>query len=200
MEKGIKSRRRILGIAFRLFASYSYPDVSYSLLEEATGISRGSMVYYFKNKEGIFKAVLETFFYGPDNIEKVHEEEGDSLKRFYNRFVQNVRDNLALLTPYNIPNPSEARFNIERSAAQFIPGFKKQAEESQIRNGKIWKEVIRKSVESGELRSDINIDAMGELFQAITLGFFYMCSKRRPEQGLDFLLHLYDSQYSLIRS
>lgn len=34
MEKGIKSRRKILGVAFKLFATYSYPDVSYSLLED----------------------------------------------------------------------------------------------------------------------------------------------------------------------
>ena len=68
MEKGIKSRRKILEVAFKLFATYSYPDVSYSLLEEATGISRGSMVYYFKNKEGIFSAVLDEFFYGASYV------------------------------------------------------------------------------------------------------------------------------------
>lgn len=199
MEKGIKSRRRILGIAFKLFASYSYPDVSYSLLEEASGISRGSMVYYFKNKEGLFRAVLDTFFYGPDNISSVQKEQTLSLKLFYNHLVEKIRENISLLLPFNIPNLSEARFNIERSAAQFIPEFRKRAAESQAENGRIWEEVVRNSVESGELRNDIDIKATAELFQTITLGFFYMSSKARPAEGIDYLLHLYDAQYDLVK-
>lgn len=200
MEKGIKSRRKILGVAFKLFAKYSYLDVSYSLLEEATGISRGSMVYYFKNKEGIFRAVLDAFFYGPDNIVKVKKEQNKSLKLFYNLFLEKMRENISLLLPYNISNLGEARLNIERSAVQFIPGFKEQEEKIQYEEREAWEEVIRNSVESGELRSDIDIKAMAEIYQAMTLGFNYLCSKARPEEGLKYLLHLYDSQYNLIKN
>lgn len=199
MEKGIKSRRKILGVAFKLFATYSYPDVSYSLLEEATGISRGSMVYYFNNKEGIFRAVLDTFFYGPDNLANVKQEQNKSLKLFYNLLIEKIKENISLLLPYNIPNLSEARLNIERSASQFIPEFKQQLTKSQKENGEAWEEVVRNSVESGELRDDIDIKATAELFQAITLGFFYKCSKDRPEEGMEYLRHLYDAQYSLIK-
>ncbi len=59
-------------MAFNLFAAYSYPDVSYSLLEKATGISRGSMVYYFKNKEGIFRAVIEKYILDMTSNEENH--------------------------------------------------------------------------------------------------------------------------------
>lgn len=97
MEKGIKSRRKILGVAFKLFATYSYPDVSYSLLEEATGISRGSMVYYFDNKEGIFRAVLDAFFYGPDSLAKIKQGQNKSLKLFYNLFIEKIKENISLL-------------------------------------------------------------------------------------------------------
>ena len=200
MKKGIRSRRKILGVAFKLFATYSYPDVSYSLLEEATGISRGSMVYYFNNKEGIFRAVLETFFYGPNNLAKVKEEQSKSLSLFYNLFIEKLKENISLLLPYNIPNLSEARLNIERSAAQFIPGFRQQVAQAQRKDGEVWEEVIRNSVESGELRGDIDIKATAELFQAITLGFFYLSSKDRPTDGVEYLRHLYDSQYILIKN
>lgn len=200
MEKGIKSRRKILGVAFKLFATYSYPDVSYSLLEEATGISRGSMVYYFDNKEGIFRAVLDAFFYGPDSLAKIKQGQNKSLKLFYNLFIEKIKENISLLLPYNIPNLSEARLNIERSAAQFIPGFKQKMATTQKEDGEIWEEVVRNSVESGELRGDIDIKATAELFQAITLGFFYMCSKDHPEGGVDYLRHLYDAQYALIKN
>lgn len=71
---------------------------------------------------------------------------------------------------------------------------------TQKEDGEIWEEVVHNSVESGELRGDIDIKATAELFQAITLGFFYMCSKDHPEGGVDYLRHLYDAQYALIKN
>ena len=50
--------------AFRLFAQMPYERVSFSLMEEAIGISRGSMIYYFKNKEGLFREVVQSFIFG----------------------------------------------------------------------------------------------------------------------------------------
>lgn len=158
------------------------------------------MVYYFNNKEGIFRAVLDAFFYGPDNLAKIKQEQNKSLKLFYNLFIEKIKGNISLLLPYNIPNLSEARLNIERSAAQFIPGFKQKMATTQKEDGEIWEGVVRNSVESGELRGDIDIKATAELFQAITLGFFYMCSKDHPEGGVDYLRHLYDAQYALIKN
>ena len=53
MSKGETSRQKILTEAFRLFATMPYDRVSFSVMEKEIGISRGSMVYYFKNKEGL---------------------------------------------------------------------------------------------------------------------------------------------------
>lgn len=114
MEKGIKSRRRILEVAFKLFSAYSYPDVSYSLLEEASGISRGSMVYYFRNKEGIFRAVVNTFLINIGNFQEIPEEDRSSLKKFYHSFVESVKNVRTIRKKYNIANLSEAVINIER--------------------------------------------------------------------------------------
>ncbi len=57
MGKGEISRKRILDEAFRLFATKPYEQVSFSVMEKEIGISRGSMVYYFKNKEGLYKEI-----------------------------------------------------------------------------------------------------------------------------------------------
>ena len=63
MSKGETSRQKILTEAFRLFATMPYDRVSFSVMEKEIGISRGSMVYYFKNKEGLFREILHTFVY-----------------------------------------------------------------------------------------------------------------------------------------
>ena len=59
-NKGEASRQKILIEAFRLFATMPYERVSFSVLEKEIGISRGSMVYYFKNKEGLVQEVVKT--------------------------------------------------------------------------------------------------------------------------------------------
>ena len=63
MGKGETSRKRILMEAFKLFATMPYERVSFSVMEKEIGISRGSMIYYFKNKEGLFKEVVQGVVY-----------------------------------------------------------------------------------------------------------------------------------------
>lgn len=83
MGKGETSRKRILMEAFKLFATMPYERVSFSVMEKEIGISRGSMIYYFKNKEGLFKEVVQTFVYGASSIKAVPDAYKLSLCSFY---------------------------------------------------------------------------------------------------------------------
>lgn len=200
MEKGIKSRRKILEVAFKLFAAYSYPDVSYSLLEEASGISRGSMVYYFNNKEGIFRAVLEAFLFNMGSAKQVPEEDRKTLKGFYNAFVDQVLKDVQALKPFRIPNLSDARFTIERSALQFVPEFREEQRKAIREDIEVWKEVIANAAASGEIHSDINVEEVAHLFYTICCGWLYtgIYNKENTEQKLESLRALFESQYKLI--
>lgn len=202
MEKGIKSRRKILEVAFKLFAAYSYPDVSYSLLEEASGISRGSMVYYFNNKEGIFRAVLETFLFNLGSATTVPAEERGSLKGFYNAFVDTLLKDVQSLKPFRIPNISDARFTIERSALQFIPEFRQIQREVITNNLKVWQEVVENAVKSGEIKPDIDAAAVGRIFLGLSYGWLYtgIYTKESPDNKIENLRTLLTDQYTLIVS
>ena len=59
MKKGANNRKKLLSDAFKLFPSNSSENVSYSELEKASGVSRGSMVYSFKNKNVLFSELLK---------------------------------------------------------------------------------------------------------------------------------------------
>ena len=173
MEKGIKSRRRILEVAFRLFATYSYPDVSYSLLEEVSGISRGSMVYYFNNKEGIFRAVLETFLFDMGSVRQVPQSDRDTLKGFYTAFLDKLEKDTATLRPFHMPNLCDARFTIERSALQFVPEFRKNQRKVIAEDMQTWKEVINHAIETGEVRGGIDTEAVARIFHRAGCGWLY---------------------------
>lgn len=199
MEKGIKSRRRILEVAFKLFSAYSYPDVSYSLLEEASGISRGSMVYYFRNKEGIFRAVLNTFLINLGNFQEIPEEDRNSLLKFYQTFVESVKNVRTIRKKYNIANLSEAVINIERSALQYIPEFRDKKHQSQLEEIKIWEDVIHRSIESGEVREDINVPFVAKQFHSVHLAELYMGIFTENGYDINNLVKMFDNLYSMIK-
>lgn len=200
MEKGIKSKRRILETAFTLFAAYSYPDVSYSLLEKATGISRGSMVYYFKNKEGIFRDVIETFVLHLGSLDDVPESDMTSLYKFFNAVVESEKKAQEFAAAYRIKNLNEASFNISRNALQFMPEFKEHRRNSMMNEYEKWKRVIAASVQSGELRGDIDVDNMARIFQSVRMGQMslgiYIPACYDPEE----LRRLYVQLYTMIKA
>lgn len=58
-EIGDESRRRILDAAEALFAERGFDRTSFVDIAERSGISRGSIPWHFKNKDGLVMAVVE---------------------------------------------------------------------------------------------------------------------------------------------
>ncbi|WP_162186161.1 TetR/AcrR family transcriptional regulator [Amycolatopsis jejuensis] len=58
-EIGDESRRRILDAAEELFAERGFDRTSFVDIAERSGISRGSIPWHFKNKDGLVIAVLQ---------------------------------------------------------------------------------------------------------------------------------------------
>jgi TetR/AcrR family acrAB operon transcriptional repressor len=58
-EIGDESRRRILDAAESLFAEKGYEKTSFVDIAARSGISRGSIPWHFKNKDGLLLAVIE---------------------------------------------------------------------------------------------------------------------------------------------
>jgi TetR/AcrR family acrAB operon transcriptional repressor len=58
-EIGDESRRRILDAAEELFAERGFDRTSFVDIAERSGISRGSIPWHFKNKDGLVLAVVE---------------------------------------------------------------------------------------------------------------------------------------------
>ncbi|MDQ1362453.1 MAG: TetR/AcrR family transcriptional regulator, transcriptional repressor for nem operon [Pseudomonadota bacterium] len=58
--KGITNRQRIIEAADRLFYVRGYNRTSFSDISDATGLPRGNFYYYFKTKEDILDAVMDS--------------------------------------------------------------------------------------------------------------------------------------------
>ena len=57
-----RSRAAILDAAERLFAAYGYHATSLQDVGDAAGVSRGTPSYFFRSKEGLYRAVLDRAF------------------------------------------------------------------------------------------------------------------------------------------
>jgi AcrR family transcriptional regulator len=59
----LETKDFIIKESFKLFAYKRYEQVTVPDLERATKISRGSIFYYLKNKEHLFKKVLDRYVF-----------------------------------------------------------------------------------------------------------------------------------------
>lgn len=58
-EASYKTTSNLLTIARKLFTEYGYFDVALEKIAEETNVTRGAVYHHFKNKQGLFTAVLE---------------------------------------------------------------------------------------------------------------------------------------------
>ena len=56
--KSLRTRARILNTAMRLFAEVGYHPAGNAVIAEASGLTRGAMLYHFASREALLDAVI----------------------------------------------------------------------------------------------------------------------------------------------
>lgn len=164
------SREYIIKNAFDVFISKGYDSTSISVLQQELKMSRGAMYRYFKNKEDLFFAVIDRYFFrlfekalkGLDQdftvlelIDEICRRQKSSIRFFYKaRITHTVFLNYTALII---------------QAAKHYPNF--IAKYKEIHNGSIliWKKALQKSIENNEIRSDVNIKILCKLFNSASI-------------------------------
>ena len=59
-RSGIKSKKRILDAAMRVFAEYGYAKANMRMIAKASNISTGGLYLYFKNKEDLYLTLMKS--------------------------------------------------------------------------------------------------------------------------------------------
>lgn len=199
MNKGEISRQKILREAFKLFATMPYERVSFSIMEKEIGISRGSMVYYFKNKEGLFREVVHTFVYGLSSIKVVPDAYRFSLHSFYNYFIEALVREQEQMHSIGIININEALIRIENSALTYIPNFKEQSAQWYEEELQIWKSVIENAISTGEINRQIDPIILSHFYEDCYLGRAFHGVFTKTGYKINKLKETYDYLYSLLK-
>lgn len=199
-SKGGASRQKILLEAFKLFATMPYERVSFSVMEKEIGISRGSMVYYFGNKEGLFQEVLSTLVYGTSSIKAVPEAYRLSLCSFYHYFIETLKREQEKILQIGIVNLNEAFMRIENSALTYVENFKEITSQWFTEEHSIWINVIKVAISTGEIIPNISPEILGYIFENCYLGSAFKGVFSINGYKIDILKKEFDQIYEIIKS
>ncbi len=199
MGKGEISRKRILDEAFRLFATKPYEQVSFSLMEKEIGISRGSMVYYFKNKEGLFREVLNSYIFDMSSVHAVPQAYRLSLCSFYTYYLELLKRERTKFAAVGIVNLNEALFRIESSALTYIQNFKEVTQKWYEDQLQVWQTVIEHAMSTGEIKTTLNPHIIRYMFSDSYIGRCFLGVFTKNGCDIDLLEEVFNSIYATLR-
>lgn len=166
----LETKDFILKESFKLFAWKRYEQVTVTDLERVTKLTRGSIFYYLKNKEHLFKKVLDRYIFNQDIILNCDKS---SLLSFINSFIEQIKSNKEFMNSLGVKNADFAYINISNQAIYFYPEYIKIAKEKDEKDLKIWTDVVQSAILSGEISDAVKTDIYADLFYRLYSGFSY---------------------------
>lgn len=170
MRDGKPTKEKLFIEAAKLYASKPYDRVTFSDLEEATGLSRGAILYHIKTKEKLFLDVVKNFIFERNSVLSIPETYRKNLKQFTNQFLLSCQKEKDELTDIGILNVNNAMLNIEISAFFVIPEMREYANEWYSKEREVWKIVVNNSIINNEIHKDLDVDTIADLFVNVYLG------------------------------
>ena len=151
-------RDKILLKALELYMVEGYANVSITDLQSALDMGRGTLYYYFKDKEELFQEVVNMFLIKPKerSLERVKENVTipemieammyylNQLQEFYNQ-VENKNINTSNVV------------TVMYTAYSRFPELYKKARRMYERELNLWVLAIKNSMRAGEVRGDVPI-------------------------------------------
>lgn len=196
MKKKANSQDYILFSSFKLFLNKNFKDVTIADIEKEIGMSRGAIFYYYKDKNELFKSVIDKFIIDKQSTSKIiAEAEITSLKSFIDSYVSGIKRSMEVIRAAKVKNILRCYFNLINNAVDQYPGFDKSAYSIILVENETWEKYIQKGIKNEELKASIDVNISAKIFQSIFYGLSYMTSLNSNEEVLDTNL-LYSSLIS----
>lgn len=165
-------RERILLKAIELYCVEGYANVSITDLQAALNMGRGTMYYYFKDKDELFQEAVTTFLLHPKQraLDKVKEGATipemieammyylNQLKEFHKQ-VENKNINVSNVV------------NVMFTAYSKFPELYKKASRLYEWELNLWIQAIKNSMRVGEVKGNVHIDTVAHMFVHIKDGW-----------------------------
>lgn len=165
-------REKILLKALELYMVEGYANVSITDLQAALNMGRGTLYYYFKDKDELFQEVVGQYLIRPKHraLERVKDtatlpEMIDAmlyytnlLKEFYDQ-VENKNINTSNVV------------TVMYTAYSRFPDLYRKARRLYERELNLWIQAIKNSMRAGEIRGNVHIETVAHMFLHIKDGW-----------------------------
>ncbi len=157
----------IIEESFKLFLNRSYEAVSINDISLAIGLTKGALYHHFKNKEELFKSVVDKYLFIPEAIVNVETisllEHIKQCAAQAERIIKTLFGFKMVFTPINY-------MSLFADAFRHYPGYAEL--KGAFINNEIEKtrKVLENAIKSGEIRADINPSLIATNFFSINMG------------------------------
>ena len=165
-------RDKILLKALELYMVEGYANVSITDLQAALDMGRGTLYYYFKDKDELFQEVVDVFLIKPKQraLERVRETGTipdmidamlyylNQLQEFYNQ-VENKNINTSNVV------------TVMYTAYSRFPDLYKKARRLYEHELSMWIRAIKNSMHNGDIRGNVPIETTAHMFLHIKDGW-----------------------------
>ena len=165
-------RDKILLKALELYMVEGYANVSITDLQSALDMGRGTLYYYFKDKDELFQEVVDMFLIKPKqrSLERVRESATipdmidamlyylNQLQEFYNQ-VENKNINTSNVV------------TVMYTAYSRFPELYKKARRLYEHELSLWIQAIKNSMHNGDIRGNVPIETTAHMFLHIKDGW-----------------------------
>ncbi len=155
----------ILEKAFEVFMAKGYDSVSMTVLQQELKMSRGAMYRYYDGKDDLFKAVVDRFLIGlMDFIRPGFKENATVSERIEQSYqtLKKIGAHFDKIESIQVVFLNYTALVIQ--AAKHYPGFIERMKSYKETETKNWQRAIENSIKKGEVRKDVNVKIMAQIF------------------------------------
>jgi AcrR family transcriptional regulator len=191
-------REKILLKAIELYMIEGYANVSITDLQAALNMGRGTMYYYFKDKDELFLEAVSTFLIQPKQRALDRVKEGATIPEMIDAmqyYLHQLRDVHEQVDNKNI-NTSNV-VNVMFTAYSKFPELYKKARRLYERELNLWIQAIKNSMRTGDVRGDVHIETIAHMFLHIKDG--WDPGRTSGPMNYEILYDQYSYLYELIK-
>ena len=191
-------REKILLKAIELYMIEGYANVSITDLQAALNMGRGTMYYYFKDKDELFQEAVSVFLIQPKQRALDKVKEGADIPEMIEAmsyYLQQLREVHEQVDNKNI-NTSNV-VNVMFTAYSKFPELYKKARKLYERELNLWIQAIKNSMRTGDVRGDVHIETIAHMFLHIKDG--WDPGRTSGPMNYEILYDQYNYLYDLIK-
>ena len=166
--------------AFKVFLRMNYEKASISTLAKACGVVKTGVVYYFPHKLELFMAVADKYAIQMQTPANKFAEPAGTLAEFIDQYVAGVERAMSRIIKQveccaddNGCCPNFYYFHFLSQVRMYYPGAREKMESTFQKEHELWRAVIQKAKDSGEIKGDTDVRRTAGLFRQVFLGMSY---------------------------